>query len=121
MKTESENQIEQIELDINTAKERIANAEALQRLHQNKDFRSLILDKYFVQEASRAVLLKADPSVKGKEEQRQIRDFMIGIGQLRQWFGTVYGLGNGAQQAMDDMHKAKQEILEEQLEEGTIQ
>jgi hypothetical protein len=119
---EQEEQLEQIEIDIETAKSHIERAEALQRLHSNPDFKRVILDGYFKDEASRVVLLKGDLNVQGKLEQKQIGRIITSIGGLRQYFGTIFQMGSMAHRAVEEHKAAREEILQEQLaEEGTLQ
>lgn len=118
---EQEQQIQQVELSLEEAKSRIADAAALDRLYKNADFKHVFLDGYFMKEASRTVLLKADPNMQTKVEQRDCENIITGIGMLRQYFAKVFALGTMAEQAMDADQKTHQELLEEDLtgEEGS--
>ena len=55
-----DNQVEEIELEINQAKEKVALKDSLEKLIKNRDFKKVITEGYFEQEAIRLVLLKAD-------------------------------------------------------------
>jgi len=122
MEDEQESQIHRIEIDMETAKYDIKRADALSRLHSNADFKLIFLDDYFVQEASRLVLLRADPMVDNPRELKQIEDKITGIGVLRQHFGAVYQLGNMSQAALREQELTREELLEEQLsQDGTLQ
>ena len=81
-------QIEQIELSIENAKKRIDDAAALDRLYKSPDFKQIFLDGYFRDEASRTVLLKADPNMQGKREQKDCNNVILAIGMLRQYFAN---------------------------------
>ena len=119
--SQHEEQLEQIEIDIATAQEHADRADALQRLHENKDFRKIVLEGFFKDEASRVVLLKADPNVQGDSEQKHIDRIITSIGGLRQYFGTIYQMGNMAHRALEEHKATREEILQEQLNEGTVQ
>lgn len=111
-----EQEIEQVEISLQQAKEQIERAEALDRLHQNKDFRKMILEGYFKEEASRLVLLKGDINL-SKEAEEHCDKMINGIGVLRAYFQTVYHFGNMAEKAIADHEAAREELLQEQLQE----
>jgi hypothetical protein len=120
--SEKEKQIEQIELSIEAARKRIEDAAALDRLYKNADFRRIFLDGYFRDEASRTVLLKADPQMQGEKEQKDCDNQIIAIGMLRQHFGKVFAIGEQAEYAIEADRQAREEIMAEDiLEEGTVQ
>jgi len=108
-----EQQIEEIEVSIAAAKEHIAKMEALFRLTENKDFKEIIDDGYFVKEASRVVLLKADPEMQDEKYQKQLNDSIIAIGVLRQYFRSVIQLGRMAERSIEDDENTRQELLAE--------
>ena len=119
---QEEQQVQQIELSMQEAKARIKDAEALDKLYKNKDFKHLFLDGYFLHEASRAVLLKADPSMQESEKQKDCDNIITGIGMLRQYFAKVFTLGTMAQKSLQEDKEAMQEVLaEESLEGDTLQ
>lgn len=119
---EQEQQLQQITLHIDEAKKAVAMGKVLDRLYKNPDFKEVILDYYFVTEASRTVLLKADPNMRGEAEQNDCENIIIGIGMLRQFFAKVFHMADQAQQAILESENAREEILEEQLlEEDTLQ
>jgi hypothetical protein len=112
-----EQDINQIELDIETARKAIKKMEALDRLFRNKDFKDVISEGYFKDEASRCVLLKGDLNV--NEETRDHCDRMInGIGLLRGYFQQVNYFGQQAKAAMEDYEETREELLQEQLTGG---
>lgn len=114
-----ESQIAEVEVSIEDAKEQIERKKALDRLYNNKDFKDLILEGYFVNEASRLVLLKGDLNL--PDEAQEHCDKMInGIGCLRSYFQTVHHFGNMAEKGLDDHYSTIQELRTEQLDEGDV-
>ena len=112
-----EQDIQQLEIDIDQARAALQKMEALERLFNNRDFKELITEGYFVQEASRCVLLKGDLNV--TDETRDHCDRMInGIGLLRGYFQQVNYFGQQAQAAMEDYEDTREELLQEQLTGG---
>ena len=106
-------QIEEIEISIEQARESIAKMEALLNLTKNKDFKLVIEEGYFEKEASRCVLLKADPNIQDEASQKMLDNTIIAIGYLRQYFTTVMQLGRMAQHSLAADEETKQELLAE--------
>lgn len=108
-------EMEQIELSIAHAEAAIAKRDCVDRLTNNKDFKEVILDGYFKDEASRLVLLKADPSLQGEVEQKSIDNQINAIGYVRQYFNTVLQLGNMASNSIEEDRNTRNELAEEEL------
>jgi len=109
-------QIEQIELSIEQAKSSIDMRDALRRLNENKDFKKVIVEGYFEKEASRVVLLKADPNTQDTETQDALDKSIIAIGQLRQYMRTIFQVGGMADGAMGSHEEALEEIHSDAIE-----
>jgi hypothetical protein len=108
-------QLHKIEISLENAKKAIELANCLQRLHNNPDFQTVVLQDFFVDEASRAVLLLSDPSMQIAEKQQDVHNIIIGIGSLHRYFGKIYRLGEMSVRALEADQNTKEEILEEQL------
>ena len=104
-------QIEALEISIEQTKEAIAMLDALKALEKNKHFKKLISEGYFRDEASRLVLLKADPSMASPEHQKLLEDSIIACGHFRQYLSSVYQLGNMAAQALLSDEATREELL----------
>ena len=111
--SEVEQQIEQLEITIDQAKANIDMADALQRLYDNKDFKIVITNGYFTDEASRLVLAKAMPELSGDDAQKDIENCIIAIGHFRQHLNSIFVKGNMAQKALHDAEGTREEILSE--------
>ena len=110
---EVEQQIEQLEISIEQAKTSIEMADALERLYENKDFKTVITHGYFTDEASRLVLAKAMPELSGDEAQKDIENCIIAVGHLRQHLNSIFVKGNMAKKALHDAQDTREEILSE--------
>lgn len=108
-----EEQIEQIDISMEHAKTNINMMDALNKLTTNKDFKKVILEGYFKDEASRLVLLKADNSMQGEQEQTTIDKSIIAVGYLRQYFSTIMQIGSMAERALKDDEITREELLTE--------
>ena len=105
--------VQAIEENIRQAKVIVGTGEALERLRSNRDFKTVILDGYFKQEAIRLVHLKADPSMQSPEMQKSIIAQMDAIGSLNQYFTAVYQQATIASKAVASDEEALSEILAE--------
>lgn len=110
----NEQQMAQIEMSIEAAQKRIEDAAALDRLYKNPDFKRIFLDGYFRDEASRTVLLKADPSMQGEQEQKDCNNIIMAIGMLRQHFAKVFAIGEQAEYAIEADRETREEMLAEE-------
>lgn len=111
----SESQIEEIEISIEQAKSTISTMESLLKLTKNRDFKKVVLEGYFEKEASRLVLLKADPSLQKDEDQNQIMNQINAIGYVRQYFNTIMQLGRMAERSLEADENTREELLGENL------
>ena len=106
-------QVEEIEVKINEAKEVIERKKALMRLTDNKDFKTIVLDGYFEDEASRLVLLKADYEMQDERSQNQIKKSIDAIGYFRLYLRTVMQLGAQMEKDLEADQKTREELLSE--------
>lgn len=111
----NDNQLEEVEISIEQAKQTIEMMEALSRLRDNRDFQKVIEEGYFKDEASRLVLLRATDAARANngELRTSIDEQIVGIGQLRDYFSTIYGLGRMAKQSLLADEQTREEILAE--------
>lgn len=113
MNIEKQQQLEQIELTIDQALECIKYKEALNRLYNNADFKSIILDGYFRQEASRLVHARAEPALQSSEEQTQLLRRIDGVGFLRQFFNSIFQFGQTAERTLESHRDTRAELMSE--------
>ncbi len=107
-------QVEEIEVDISTANAAIKLMDSLKSLTKNKDFQDIVDTGYFVTEASRVVLLKADPAMQTPEFQESLDKQLVAIAYLRQYFVVIMQTGRMAERAKEDAENAREEILAEE-------
>ena len=110
------NDLEQIEITIESAKKKIQTMEALNRLMDNKDFQRIIDEGYLKEEPVRLVYLKAAPEMQEDLMQKQVISAIDGIGQLRAYLSLLMTQGYSALRALEADEKTREEILAEQLE-----
>ena len=112
----SDTTVEEIQVDIDEAKETIDVMKSLDRLMQNPDFKKIIKQGYFVDESARLVGLKAAPQMQAPERQDAMIKAIDGIGSLQQHFNMIWVMGNQAQSMLENADIA----LEEMALEGDI-
>jgi hypothetical protein len=112
----SEHDIHEVEVSMQHAKKAIEMREDLQKLTSNPTFEKVLLKGYFEEEASRLVLLKAEPSMEDDKQQKQIMLGIDGIGALRQYFRTIMQLGSMAEKSLIDNEEMHAELLKQEAE-----
>ena len=110
--------IQAIEDNIRQARKIVEVGEALERLRNNRDFKKVMLEGYFEQEAIRLVHLKSDQNVQSPDMQKSIIAQIDAIGAVSQYFGTVMHKASIARKAISSDEEARDEILEEELNNG---
>jgi len=106
--------IKEIEVTIDQAKEQVERMEALDRLRQNKDWKNIIEEGYFEKEASRLVCALGEPALQEDKQQEQLQNMMKGVTWFRQYLNSIYMFGRQAQQAMPSYEQTREEIYNEQ-------
>jgi hypothetical protein len=105
-------QVQQIELSIEEARKIVKRRDMAQKLASNREFRKLILEFYFVDEAARLVGLLSEEETKANRE--DIQDMMKGIAYLRLFLRQTIQMGNIAAAELADLNEALDEINEEE-------
>lgn len=105
--------IEEIELSIEEARSKVRLAAALNRLADHPDFRLVISDGFFRDEAVRLVQAKASPALQSAEMQTKVIGQIDAIGNLYQYFVKVLQQGELAEAAIRDGEEAIEEMVTE--------
>ena len=106
-------QIQEIELNMKHGQNLVDQGNALERLRSNKDFKQVVLNSYFQQEAVRLVQLKADPNMQTADKQASIIKQIDAIGSVAQYFQTLSQLASMARKAMEADEEMRDELLAE--------
>ena len=110
---QADQELAQVELSIEQANANIERLKAFERLQDNKDFKKIITDGYFKEEASRLALLRADSNMQADKDQEQMLKMIDSIGYLRQYFNMIYQFGYMAESALEQHKMTREEILSE--------
>lgn len=116
MTQQTQEAIEELELNIHVAKRMVDRGAALARLHSNRDFKEVFIDGYFNQEAVRLVHLRADPNMQDADSIKTIEKSMDGIGALLQYCRTTEHQAMLAEKAIEADEVARAELLQEGAE-----
>ena len=112
--TEREEQINIVETKLADAKEYLEFAGSEERLSVNPDFKTLIMEGYFKEEAARLAGLLADPSMADDINQREINSQLKALGHLRQYLMNVRRTRGMLQAAIGE----NQDLLDDLREES---
>lgn len=102
-----ENDIQHIELYIEDAKKFVEAGKSVERLQKNRDFKKIIEEGYFRDEAVRLVSVKSDPSLQSPEKQEAIIKAIDAIGSLQGYIRTIL---QQASVATDAIAQAEEEL-----------
>ena len=113
---ETQEQLRNVEITIEEAKDAIKRKDMLVRLEHNPDFKELIADGFMKTHAIRQVMLKSVPGLSSPEEQKVFDDQITAIGQFKQYLVAIFTAGMNAEQALAADEVTREELLKEDLE-----
>ena len=106
-------ELQQLESNIKLAQKIVDMGDALDRLRNNRDFKKVIGEGYFEQEAIRLVHLMSDGNMQSPEIQQSIHKQMIAVGMFREFLETLTTRANMARRAVEADEATRDEILAE--------
>lgn len=105
------NTLQAIEKNIEQAKELVELGNAVERLRSNRDFKKIVVNGYFEDEAIRLVHLKADPGMQRAESQASILKQMDAIGSFSSYLSTILHQASLAEKAIEVGEADKEDFL----------
>ncbi|MBL1322176.1 MAG: hypothetical protein COA63_014125 [Methylophaga sp.] len=109
----SQNEIEEIEVSIEEAKQVVARGDLLNKLINTPEFQELVDKGYFNDEAIRLVNLYNDPSVP-VDARALVANDLGGIGAFKRYLRVIGMMAQTAQNEIDS-HKANLEYIQEEM------
>lgn len=106
--------INEIDINIEQSKGLIERAEAVVRLTKNADFKNLILEGYFKEEAAKLVMLLGDYTQQDPDNQALLMNEIRAISGLSNYMRGVTMLGRQAKKALVEDSQTKEELIEEE-------
>lgn len=119
MSSELERELQEIEVSIEELKVHVERKAILNRLMANTDFQEIVDKEYFVNEASRMLLLRDDPNLPANKKAFLEAD-MYGPGSFKRFLSTIIQLGNIAEDNIAQMQETMEEI-HDQIAEGATE
>lgn len=105
------NELEELDKCIEQASVPVKLGDALKRLLNSKDFKQVVLEGYFKEEAIRLVHLKSASTMQSKENQDSIISQINAIGSFRQYLDMVQYKADLAAKSIESAEEAKEEYL----------
>lgn len=112
----NDNMLQNLEESIKQATVVAELGAAVERLRSNRDFKRVIIEGYFEQEAIRLVHLKADSNMQSVGSQESIVKQMDAIGSLSQYLNTKRQLAGVALRSIASDEQTREELLVEGAE-----
>lgn len=101
--------IQDLEQDIKNAEELVARRQMALKLSENREFRKLFMDEYFVSEAARLVQLSADPSLT-LEQRADALAMAQATGHAKRYLSMAIQMGYAAERDLPAAHEALAEL-----------
>ena len=108
--SDAKEELKQIDKRIEELKENIALGEALERLHENEDFKKVILDGYFEKESKRIFGLLTTPTHLKRDIIENLNDKLGAIRIVKQYFGTVLINAQMAPEQIEEEEEYRKEV-----------
>jgi hypothetical protein len=111
-------EIEAVEREIAQAKATIEFGKAVERLKTNSEFKKVVLDGYFRDEAVRLVHLKGDPAMQTMEKQDSVIAAIDAIAGFSGFLNTALAMARMAEKALESNEEVLTELQAEELNRG---
>ena len=109
----TEEQLDYLDAKMAEAKHFIDVKNSLLKLQKNKDFKKVVIEYYFKEEAARLVMAKS--SNLDEAQQLTIDKMIYGVGSIAKFFDSVLQRGVQAEQSLSEDEESKASILQEGL------
>lgn len=114
----SNDTVQSLEQSILQSKALVEMGQALERLQASRDFKKVVLDGYFREEAIRLVHLKGNPHTQTAEMQRSIVNQIDAIGAVSDYFTTVLFKARQGERSIAADQETVEELAREELNHG---
>jgi hypothetical protein len=111
-----ETELQQLDLSIKHAQKTVDLGDALARLRNNRDFKKVVEEGYFNQEAIRLVHLMSDANMQTPEIQSSIYKQMVAVGVFRDYLETLETRAGMARRSVEADEATRDEILADEAE-----
>jgi hypothetical protein len=111
---EIDKRIEEYKNDVETGK-------ALERLHENEDFKNVIIGAYFDDEAKRVFELLTEPTNLKREQLENIEDKLKAIRVFKLFFKTLLINANIAPDQIDELEEYRKEVTSRPIDVDVVE
>ncbi len=111
--SEISHQIAQLEKELVGNKEHVELRDAALRLHENRDFRKVILDNFMLIEAARYVQTSGDPAM-NPQQRADALAIAQASGHLKRYLSILIQIGNQSANAIPQVNQALDELRAEE-------
>ena len=111
----SRHEIEAVEREIAQAKVTVQFGAAVEKLKANAEFKKVVLDGYFRDEAVRLVHLKGDPAMQTEESQDSIVKAIDAIAGFSGYLNTALAMARMAEKSLESNEEVLTELQAEEL------
>lgn len=108
--TEQELELQAVEASLEDTKQYLEFSRSEERLADNADFKTLILEGYFKDEAARLTGILADPNMQDEINQREIFSALKAISHLRQYLMHVRRTRNSIEASLQETEEYAEEL-----------
>lgn len=112
----SSHDLKQLEEAVAQAKADVEFGNALERLRSNRDFKQVILEGYFKEEAIRLVHLKGSPHLQSPESQKSILTQIDAISSVSEYMSLALHRARQGSKLLEDADRMREEIAAEEME-----
>ena len=105
--------LEEVEIQIEVANKIRALRDNCVKLLKNKQFKDVIEDGYFKEEAARLVMAKSAPL--NEDQHKNIDGMILGIGSLSNYLNMIIRRGAEMDNAVGEHEQTREEILAEEI------
>lgn len=107
--------IQELEISIEDAREKVKLKDMALKLASNREFKKLILEGYFKEEAARLVAISADFSMKDYRD--EITMNIQAISCFKQFMQNIVRTGEMAESELEQSQEVMDELLEEESDQ----
>jgi hypothetical protein len=113
----SQHELNEIAVSLEDANKMVKIGEALRRLHENEDFKTIVLDQYFKEEPARCVIMLGRLQHDTKACER-IHNDLTAIGLFQSFLQTINQGYHEALRSISSLNEAQVEIEREMQQQG---
>ncbi len=106
--------LEEVEIQIDVAKKIRALRDSCVKLMDNKNFKDVVEEAYFKEEAARLVMAKSAPL--DEATMKRVDNMIVGIGAFQGFLNECIRRGRDMDVAMGEFEQTREEILAEEIE-----